>query len=128
MTDTLVNTFTTSNQNNPAVAIDADGDFVVTWQSSDQDGDGNGIYAQRYNASGVAQGSEFLVNTFTTSQQSNSAVAIDADGDFVVTWQSWGQDGSGFGIYAQRYNASGVAGDVPISVEIGRSSAAGFGR
>ena len=67
MTDTLVNTFTTSNQNNPAVAIDADGDFVVTWQSSDQDGDGNGIYAQRYNASGVAQGSEFLVNTFTTS-------------------------------------------------------------
>ena len=72
MTDTLVNTFTTSNQNNPAVAIDADGDFVVTWQSSDQDGDGNGIYAQRYNASGVAQGSEFLVNTFTTSYQSNT--------------------------------------------------------
>ena len=99
MTDTLVNTFTTSNQNNPAVAIDADGDFVVTWQSSDQDGDGNGIYAQRYNASGVAQGSEFLVNTFTTSYQSNSAVAIDADGDFVVTWHSDGQDGDGFGVY-----------------------------
>ena len=76
MTDTLVNTFTTSNQNNPAVAIDADGDFVVTWQSSDQDGDGNGIYAQRYNASGVAQGSEFRVNTVTASYQSNSAVAM----------------------------------------------------
>ena len=47
MTDTLVNTFTTSNQNNPAVAIDADGDFVVTWQLSDQDGDGNARAVQR---------------------------------------------------------------------------------
>ena len=63
----LVNTFTTSYQSNSAVAIDADGDFVVTWHSDGQDGSGYGIYAQRYNASGVAQGSEFLVNTFTTS-------------------------------------------------------------
>ena len=34
---------------------------------------------------------------------------MDADGDFVITWQSMGQDGSGYGIYAQRYNNGGVA-------------------
>ena len=32
-----------------------------------------------------------------------------ADGGFVVTWQSDGQDGSGYGIYGQRYMADGTA-------------------
>ncbi len=84
--------------------MDADGDFVVTWVSDGQDGSGWGIYAQRYNAAGVAEGAEFLVNTVTSSNQSSPAIAMDADGGFVVTWQSFVQDGSGYGIYAQRYN------------------------
>lgn len=103
-----VNTYTTNYQINSSVAMDSDGDFVVTWQSRSQDGNQEGIYGQRYNASGVAQGSEFRVNTYTTSVQSKPSVAMDSDGDFVVTWQS-GQDGDGYGIYGQRYNASGVA-------------------
>jgi hypothetical protein len=104
-----VNTFTANSQVNPAIAMDADGDFVVAWESDGQDGSGRGIYAQRYNASGVAQGIEFRVNTHTTSFQNNATVAMDADGDFVVAWQSSGQDFSNYGIYAQRYNAAGVA-------------------
>ena len=104
-----VNTYTTNRQINPAVAMDTDGDFVVTWESYGQDGSDRGIYAQRYNASGVAQGSEFRINTYTSNQQRNASIAMDADGDFVVTWQSDGQDGGGDGIYGQRYNAAGVA-------------------
>ena len=109
-----VNTFTTGEQETfeespQSVAVDADGDFVVTWSSDDQDGSGEGIYAQRYNAAGVAQGSEFRVNTFTTNNQSRSTVAMDSDGDFIVTWSSNNQDGSGYGVYAQRYNAAGLA-------------------
>ena len=30
-------------------------------------------------------------------------------GDFVVTWSSLFQDGGGYGVYARRYNAAGVA-------------------
>ena len=105
----LVNTTTANAQNTAAVAIDADGDFVVAWQSRDQDGNSDGIYAQRYNAAGVAQGGEFRVNTTTAGGQRDAAVAMDADGDFVVAWQSYGQDGSGDGVYAQRYNAAGLA-------------------
>ena len=101
-----VNTYTTSRQDDPSVAMDADGDFVVVWQSSGQDG--GGIYGQRYNAAGVAQGSEFPVNTYTTGSQSSPSVAMDADGDFVVVWESYGQDGDGYGIYGQRYNAAGL--------------------
>ena len=111
-----VNSFTTNNQRSSTVAMDADGDFVVTWESYTQDGSGDGVYAQRYNAAGVAQGSEFQVNTFTTSQQSLSTVAMDADGDFVVTWWSYAQDGSDYGIYAQRYNAAGVTQGIEFQV------------
>ncbi|MEH2170433.1 MAG: hypothetical protein V7K41_28030, partial [Nostoc sp.] len=98
MTEFQVNTYTTGNQSNSTVAIDADGDFVISWTSNGQDGSGDGIYAQRYNSAGVAQGNEFKVNTYTPSNQSNSTVAIDADGDFVISWTSNGQDGSGDGI------------------------------
>jgi len=104
-----VNTYTTSSQRSPSIAMDADGDFIIAWESSGQDGSGYGVYAQRYNATGIAQGSEFLVNSFTTNFQQAPSIAVDADGDFVITWMSYTQDNSGHGIYAQRYNASGVA-------------------
>jgi hypothetical protein len=104
-----VNTHTTLGQSAPAVATDADGDFVVVWHSADQDGDGLGVYAQRYNAAGTAQGAEFLVNTYTTGNQVLPRVAMDNDGDFVVVWESYGQDGDHYGIYAQRFNSSGTA-------------------
>ncbi|MEH2369148.1 beta strand repeat-containing protein [Nostoc sp.] len=107
MNEFKVNTYTNNNQINPAVAMDADGDFIISWTGNGQDGSGYGVYAQRYNSTGVAVGGEFQVNTNTTGNQLNSTVAIDADGDFVISWQS--QDGSGFGIYAQRYNNAGVA-------------------
>ncbi|WP_445635845.1 putative Ig domain-containing protein [Nostoc sp. DSM 114161] len=101
-------TTTNKSQNNPTVAMDADGDFVISWQSSGQDGSGSGIYFQRYNSAGVAQSSEFQVNTYFTDEQINPTVAMDANGNFVISWQSFGQDGSDNGIYAQRYNSIGV--------------------
>ncbi|MGV2333392.1 MAG UNVERIFIED_CONTAM: hypothetical protein LVR18_04425 [Planctomycetaceae bacterium] len=109
-----VNTTVAHSQRNPAVAMDADGDFVVTWMSNGQDGSGYGIYARQYNPAGAAQGSEFKVNTTVSNSQRNPAVAIDADGDFVVTWMSSAQDGSGYGIYAQRYSSTGAP-EVPNS-------------
>ena len=105
--DFPVNSFTTNSQRTASMAMDADGDFVVTWQSDAQDGNAYGIYAQRYNAAGVTQGVEFRVNSTTIDSQTNSAVAMDADGDFVVTWESNNQDGGGEGIYAQRFNSVG---------------------
>ncbi|MDH3597972.1 MAG: hypothetical protein OEM93_24310 [Rhodospirillales bacterium] len=95
-----VNQETASHQTYPSVAVDADGDFVVAWGSNGQDGSGYGIYARRYDAAGVAQGPEFQVNTFVTGSQSRPAVAMDAEGDFVVAWQSNGQDGDSWGVYA----------------------------
>ena len=99
-----VNTYTASNQYEPSVAALSDGGFVVTW-SSDVQGE---IYAQRYDAGGVPVGTEFQVNTHTTSDQEDPSVAALSDGGFVVTWESNGQDGFGLGIYAQRYDVGGL--------------------
>jgi hypothetical protein len=53
-----------------------------------------------------APGSEFRVNTYTTSDQSGAEVAADARG-FVVSWQSYRQDGDRNGIFARRFDRLG---------------------
>jgi hypothetical protein len=104
-----VNTYTTSYQSAPAVASDPNGNFVVVWQSFDQEGAPSaGVFGRRYDAAGVAQGGEFQVNSFTTTPQFQPAVASDAAGNFVVVWDSINQDGWSYGIFGQRFNASGV--------------------
>ncbi len=102
-----VNSETDDTQRFPTVASDADGDFVVTWSSENQDGEMSGIFAQRYNAAGQRQGNEFQVNTEFAKNQIRSSVAMDPDGDFVIVWESFAQDGDGYGIYGKRFNAAG---------------------
>lgn len=104
----LVNQYTTSSQAYSAVAIDADGDFTVAWQSNGQDGSGYGIYARRYSSAGVAQGDEFRVNPVTEFNQRRPSVASDAAGNVVIAWNSRSEDGSGYGVYARRYSAAGA--------------------
>jgi Ca2+-binding RTX toxin-like protein len=104
-----VNTQTVNDQSNSTIAIDQNGNFVIAWQSENQDGSGYGIYAQRYNSNGAVLGGEFKVNFTTISDQINPKIAMDTTGNFVISWQSNLQDGSGYGIYAQRYNSAGVA-------------------
>jgi hypothetical protein len=104
-----VNTYTTDSQRYPSVAADVAGNFVVVWSGDDEDGDSYGIFGQRYDSSGAMVGSEFQVNTYTSDSQREPAVAIDGAGNFVVVWRSvGGQDGSGDGIFGQRFASSGA--------------------
>jgi hypothetical protein len=103
-----VNTQAGGNQNYPSVTRLNDGKFVVTWQSDAQDGSLYGVYGQMYNANGTRFLSEFQVNTYTTDVQRYPSVAGLIDGKFVVTWDSYGQDGSYDGVYGQMYNANGT--------------------
>ena len=90
-----VNSYTTRHQVDPSVASDASGNFVVVWQEH---------WPGRYAATGssasattaraCAQGAEFRVNSYTTGSQGCPSVASDASGNFVVVWESYGQDGS----------------------------------
>ena len=104
-----VNTHTEDGQYRASVAVDADGDFVVAWDSLFQDGSGYGVFARRFSSAGVALASEFQVNTYTASSQHRSAVAADPAGSFVIVWQSYTQDGSKNGVFARRFSSSGVS-------------------
>jgi hypothetical protein len=88
--------------------MDQNGDFVIAWQSHNQDGSDWGIYAQKYNLLGVPVGLEFRVNTYTQDDQVTPSAAMDQNGDFVIVWASHNEDGSGWGIYGQRYSLLGV--------------------
>ena len=69
--------------------MDADGAIVVTWEGIGGYYDHN-IYARRYDRSGAAQGDEFRVNACEIDPQQKPAVAMDADGNFVIAWDSTG--------------------------------------
>lgn len=111
-----INTTTSGDQRGASVAIDAAGNFVVTWSSDGQDGSGWGVYGRRFDAAGTALGSEFLVNTYTTGNQQQASVAANADGQFAIVWTSDGQDGSSGGVYLRRYDSDGTALAAPTRV------------
>jgi hypothetical protein len=123
----LVNTYTTGNQYTlrQSVAMSASGEFLVVWGSNGQDGDGWGVFGQRFDSSGNKLGSEFQVNTYTTGSQTYPVAAINESREFVVAWQSYGQDGDSDGVFARRYDAAGnpVGGEIAINTHTtGRQS------
>jgi hypothetical protein len=116
-TEFQVNTHTAGDQTNASIAVNkTTGDFVITWASYGQDGSGWGVFAQRFNSSGKKVGAEFQVNTYTAGDQTTPSVAMTPTGSFVITWASYGQDGSGWGVFAQRFDPSGNRVDTEFQV------------
>jgi VCBS repeat-containing protein len=107
--ETRVNTTLTDEQQYVSSAALQDGGWVTTWTSYNQVSGGVGeIYQQRYGANGAKVGGENRVNTTTSGFQVWSQTAGLEDGGWVVAWESQDQDGSGRGVYQQRYGADGV--------------------
>jgi hypothetical protein len=100
----MVNMETYSGQITGGIAMEPTGDFTVVWYSALQDGDNLGIFGRRYAGDGSHLGPEFQINSFTTGEQNLPAIAVNAAGDFVVTWYSFEQDGSDVGIFGQRFH------------------------
>ncbi|SMD34644.1 Por secretion system C-terminal sorting domain-containing protein [Reichenbachiella faecimaris] len=114
----IINTYTSGVQNNPAIAKDGDGNYIVVWEGSWDPAyeSGYGIMGQRFYADGTKNGEEFHINTTTTNSQRDPDVASNANGQFIVTWK--GDAGnSSFGIFAQMYNAAGEANGTEIRVD-----------
>jgi hypothetical protein len=103
-----VNTFTPSYQYDASVSMAPQDHFVVAWSSFNQDGSDYAVIARRYDAQGVALTGELLANTYTNDMQRQASVAIAANGNFVVAWSSFSQDGGRDGIFAQRFSGAGA--------------------
>lgn len=122
--DFQVNTYTTSIQYTPAIASDADGNFVVVWASHGSGGTDSSvgsIQAQRFASDGSTLGGQVQVNSHTPTNQKTPAVALDADGDFVVVWagrSSPETDSQFYSIQGRRFGSDGSAssGDFQVNV------------
>ena len=113
--ETLVNDIISGDQIRPAVAMNESGDFIIAWASySDQ----NSLYdiKTKLYKNGVASANEFLVNTYTLNSQTKPSVDIYSDGSFIVVWESWFEDGSDRGIFAQRFSADGNKNGEPFQI------------
>jgi RTX calcium-binding nonapeptide repeat (4 copies) len=110
----LVNTTTPNYQNGGDITTLADGRFVVTWGDSSQTGgdiSGQAVRARIFNPDGSQSVPEFLVNTTTLNDQSESRVTALADGRFVVTWidsSQTGGDTSSNAVRGQVFAANGT--------------------
>jgi hypothetical protein len=108
-TEFQVNTHTTYDQKNAAIAVDQGGNFVVVWSSYGQDGSSNGIFGRLFDPNCSPLGEEFQINTTSSGNQAEPAVAMDAAAGFVVAWH-----GPGFieenqeDIFAQRFDPNGL--------------------
>src|SRR6185436_4256080 len=85
-----VTTYSLYEQKLPSIAIDLAGAFVVVWTSEAQDGDGTGIFAQRFDDAGNRLATEFQVNAYTVGPQLWPKVTALPAGDFVVAWEGAG--------------------------------------
>lgn len=110
----------------PNVAINIQGEFVVTWfniQNFTTNNPTYSIHAQRFNFLGKAQGTELAIGNSAYPDNlyiNSNNVGIDSNGDFVVIRES--PHNVGDFIYAQVYNWSGSLKGNQITVASGNGT------
>ncbi len=104
-TPVKVNSITTTSLNQMEITMDDNGDFVVAWHNYAN----NSLYFQRYNSSGVVQGSNVKIDDVYNNSTPNPNIGMDSNGNFVVTWQDSRTEDNSYGVFAKRYNSSGAA-------------------
>jgi len=90
-TEIQVNNHTLLEQFDASASIDATGRINVAWSSRSSPGPAIGglsVQARRFAAEGAPLGDQFQVNTDTSGGQVEPVVTSDADGNFVVAWNS----------------------------------------
>ena len=97
-------TFSLSAQADGAISVDQAGTMTCVWSSRRQQDGRYGVYAQQFDANGIAIGSERVLNLWSSSHQTAPAVAMDYAGGAWAVWQSHGQDGQAGSIIARRFD------------------------
>ena len=112
----IVNTFSGGTQYAPAAAFAADGSFLVVW-TGEGPTDGQGIFAQRYDAAGARVGAEFRVNRTAADEQLRPDVSAETGGRFLVVWSGQHQDLGRPGVFAQLLDPQGrlLAGEFRVN-------------
>jgi hypothetical protein len=130
--------FIAASQASTPLALTSDGGFVVGWSKASSLAAQLGfydlslppltlglssVYAQRYDAAGIARGSRILVDLELTRAGIDSnppAIAALPDGGFIIGYalaNAWGLGDSQRGWYARRYNNQGGRVGLRISMD-----------
>lgn len=109
--DVRVNDWEIDAQVDPAPAVNRFGTIFIAFvdfSGHGSVGSGLNLYGRTFSSTGVPQQpQEFAITTTTgNGDQREPRVGADAFGRFVVVWEDQTHDGSGYGIFARRYDAS----------------------
>jgi hypothetical protein len=105
----VANSSNNNYQRRPVVTNITADTFAISWDDEGYDGSGYTIMARVFYNNGTPLAVEFQVNTYNDSTQWYSSIAsFDNQNYFVICWTSYGQDGSGFGMFAQLYDSHSI--------------------
>lgn len=110
---------TGGSRTSPAAGIATDGSFIVAWEGGDTPADAGGVFARQFAPDASPRGDAIDVGAAVSPATREPAIGVGAAGDFVVAWQTLAGedpvgvgdalgDGSGYGIAARRFSASGI--------------------
>ncbi len=115
-----------------ALAMDADGDFVVAWPAACASSKSWNVEAQSYNADGTQNGS--MIDVGSQSRSISVSVAMDDQGDYAVAWTNNKIVFAAFyfilehgSVYVRAYGADGTAKTKAIEVDKSSSHLTGYG-
>jgi hypothetical protein len=98
-----------ASQANPSMVTDGAGGAIITWMD-DRNGNGNDVFAQRINSSGIVQWTtDGVTISAETDDQLFPLIVNDGAGGAVITWIDK-RSGNDFDVYAQQINAAGTIG------------------
>jgi hypothetical protein len=103
-----VNTYYLYDQRHPNIVTLSNGNYIICWESRMQDGSDYGIFAQLFTADGYKIGEEIPINSYTDNWQGSPCVCSLTEGNFIVCWHCWRQDGDQLGIFARSFNFDGT--------------------
>jgi hypothetical protein len=107
--ETQVNPVTADKTYSSTTASSSNGSSVAVWVDDYYNTGDTDIWAQRYDATGAKVGSAIQVD-YTTAKSSNPNVAMDSQGDFVVTWVNRTNASDLHGeVMARYFTAGGIA-------------------
>lgn len=95
-----------SNQENPSISVDPNGNFVICWESHiSEEYPEYAIFAQQFNVDGSKPGTNFRVD-FAMSQIAPD-IAVGKSGNFIICWLTEPPRDHRY-IHAQRYRSDGI--------------------
>lgn len=87
----------------PSVGMASDGSFAVAWISESRPA---GIRLRSFNAAGVGKPTETISNEREDAEMDHPALAMSANGDLAVAWETLFFSGQHDGIYYRRFQAA----------------------